>query len=100
MFRTITVHPQELLFRCCMCRLWYVLIRPAGFILYQIAAVHLYSFSLMFSYICIIFACQVDKQECHRNLLVAPRMDVFKNWNRELEFVHLKRKTGVLEVFC
>ena len=24
MFRTITVHPQELLFRCCMCRLWYV----------------------------------------------------------------------------
>ena len=30
MFRTITVHPQQLLFRCCMCRLWYVLIRPAG----------------------------------------------------------------------
>ena len=30
MFRTVTVHPQELLFRCCMCRLWYVLIRPAG----------------------------------------------------------------------
>ena len=30
MFRTITVHPQELLFRYCMCRLWYVLIRPAG----------------------------------------------------------------------
>ena len=29
-FRTVTVHPQELLFRCCMCRLWYVLIRPAG----------------------------------------------------------------------
>ena len=25
MFRTITVHPQELLFRCCMCRLWYVI---------------------------------------------------------------------------
>ena len=24
MFRTITVHPQELLFRCCMCKLWYV----------------------------------------------------------------------------
>ena len=24
MFRTVTVHPQELLFRCCMCRLWYV----------------------------------------------------------------------------
>ena len=24
MFRTITVHPEELLFRCCMCRLWYV----------------------------------------------------------------------------
>ena len=23
-FRTVTVHPQELLFRCCMCRLWYV----------------------------------------------------------------------------
>ena len=30
MFRTVTVHPQELLFRCCMCRLWYVLICPAG----------------------------------------------------------------------
>ena len=30
MFRTVTVHPQELLFRCCMCRLWYVLIRPVG----------------------------------------------------------------------
>ena len=30
MFRTVTVHPQELLFRYCMCRLWYVLIRPAG----------------------------------------------------------------------
>ena len=30
MFRTVTVHPQELLFRCCMCRLWYVLIHPAG----------------------------------------------------------------------
>ena len=30
MFRTVTVHPQELLFRCCMCRLWHVLIRPAG----------------------------------------------------------------------
>ena len=30
MFRTVTVRPQELLFRCCMCRLWYVLIRPAG----------------------------------------------------------------------
>ena len=30
MFRTVTVHPQELLCRCCMCRLWYVLIRPAG----------------------------------------------------------------------
>ena len=30
MFRTVTVHPQELLFRCCMCRLWYVLIRPAS----------------------------------------------------------------------
>ena len=30
MFRTVTVHPQELLFRCCMCRLLYVLIRPAG----------------------------------------------------------------------
>ena len=25
MFRTVTVHPQELLFRCCMCRLWYVM---------------------------------------------------------------------------
>ena len=25
MFRTITVHPQELLCRYCMCRLWYVL---------------------------------------------------------------------------
>ena len=24
MFRTVTVHLQELLFRCCMCRLWYV----------------------------------------------------------------------------
>ena len=24
MFRTVTVHPQELLYRCCMCRLWYV----------------------------------------------------------------------------
>ena len=30
MFRNVTVHPQELLFRCCMCRLRYVLIRPAG----------------------------------------------------------------------
>ena len=30
MFRTVTVHPQELLFRCCMCRLWYVLIHPVG----------------------------------------------------------------------
>ena len=30
MFQTVTVHPQELLFRCCMCRLWYVLIHPAG----------------------------------------------------------------------
>ena len=30
MFRTVTVHPQELLCRYCMCRLWYVLIRPAG----------------------------------------------------------------------
>ena len=25
MFRTVTVHPQELLCRYCMCRLWYVL---------------------------------------------------------------------------
>ena len=24
MFWTVTVHPQELLFRCCMCRLWCV----------------------------------------------------------------------------
>ena len=24
MFRTVTVHPQEILFRCCICRLWYV----------------------------------------------------------------------------
>ena len=24
MFQTVTVHPQELLFRRCMCRLWYV----------------------------------------------------------------------------
>ena len=30
MCRTVTVHPQELLCRCCMCRLWYVLICPAG----------------------------------------------------------------------
>ena len=31
MFRTVTVHPQVLLFvRCCMCRLWCVLICPAG----------------------------------------------------------------------
>ena len=30
MFRTVTVHPQEPLCRYCMCRLWYVLIRPAG----------------------------------------------------------------------
>ena len=30
MFWTVTVHPQELLCRYCMCRLWYVLIRPAG----------------------------------------------------------------------
>ena len=30
MFRTVTVHPQELLCRYFMCRLWYVLIRPAG----------------------------------------------------------------------
>ena len=30
MFQTVTVHPQELLCRYCMCRLWYVLIRPAG----------------------------------------------------------------------
>ena len=30
LFQTVTVHPQELLFRCCMCRLWYVPIRPAG----------------------------------------------------------------------
>ena len=36
MFRTVTVHTQELLFRCCMCRLWYVLIRPAGTTLYQL----------------------------------------------------------------
>ena len=35
MFRTVTVHPQELLCRCCMCRLWYVLIRPAGTTLHQ-----------------------------------------------------------------
>ena len=28
MFRTVTIHPQELLFTCCMCKLWYVLIRP------------------------------------------------------------------------
>ena len=27
MFRTVTVHPQELLFKCCMCRLWYVLVQ-------------------------------------------------------------------------
>ena len=27
MFRTVTVHPQELLCRYCMCRLWYVVIR-------------------------------------------------------------------------
>jgi hypothetical protein len=25
MFRTVMVHPQELLFSCCMCRLWYVI---------------------------------------------------------------------------
>ena len=25
MFRTVTVHLQELLFRCCMCSLWHVL---------------------------------------------------------------------------
>ena len=24
LFRTVTVHPQKLLFRYCMCRLWYV----------------------------------------------------------------------------
>ena len=30
MFWTVRVHPQELLCRYCMCRLWYVLIRPAG----------------------------------------------------------------------
>ena len=30
MFRTVTFHPQELLFRYCMCRIRYVLIRPAG----------------------------------------------------------------------
>ena len=30
MFRTITVHPQELLFRFCMCRLWYVLQHRVG----------------------------------------------------------------------
>ena len=29
MFRTVTVHPQEPICRNCMCRLWYVLIRPA-----------------------------------------------------------------------
>ena len=34
-FRTVTVRPQELLCRYCMCRLWYVLIRPAGTTLYQ-----------------------------------------------------------------
>ena len=36
MFRTVTVHPQELLCRYCMCRLWYVLIRPAGTTFYTI----------------------------------------------------------------
>ena len=30
MFRTVTVHPQEPLCRYCMCRLWYMLICPAG----------------------------------------------------------------------
>ena len=35
MFQTVTVHLQELLFRCCMCRLWYVLIGPAGTFLPQ-----------------------------------------------------------------
>ena len=30
MFRNVTVHPQELLCRYCICRIWYVLIRPAG----------------------------------------------------------------------
>ena len=35
MFRTVTVHPQEHLCRYCMCRLWYVLIRPAGTTFYQ-----------------------------------------------------------------
>ena len=30
MFRTVTVYPQELHCRHCMCTLWYVLIRPAG----------------------------------------------------------------------
>ena len=30
MFRTVTVHPQEPLCRNCMCKLWYVLICPAG----------------------------------------------------------------------
>ena len=42
MFRTVTVHPQELLFRCCMCRLWYVLIRPAGTTFEEELSSHVY----------------------------------------------------------
>ena len=65
MFRIVTVHPQELLCRYCMCRLPFIVMwmylgvkcRSLQVLLYQIAAVHLHSFILIFSYICIIFAC-------------------------------------------
>ena len=35
MFRTATVHPQELLCRKCMCRLWYVVIRVQQYAYYS-----------------------------------------------------------------
>ena len=44
MFRTVTVHPQELLFRCCMCGLWYVLIRPAGTTFEEVLLVGMYMY--------------------------------------------------------
>ena len=70
MFRTSPVHLQELFYKLYV-TIWYVVIRvlldtssryevvvgTLQVLLNQIAAMHLYSFILMFSYICIIFAC-------------------------------------------
>ena len=76
MFQTVMVHPQELLFRCCMCRLWHVVRTTDTYASINnqccniVYLVGMYIYSEYISLLSIIFLCTCDFREPHTPVAV------------------------------